>query len=332
MLVLKITMESIYLKSKFLTHNLSKRNFFFIFLLQFCLVASFLKLNAETKEQKIIELITTREAELNNKLADLEVMYKEGLVTLHEAEPLKQDLRELDQFLFLIKNPIQGSYQQALQEKLDRQIDRLGKEIKQKKALWEEGLVATKEVEALEEKVALYNYLLEYISDKSHFPSFLLSKGSLDVIAILGKNYPIESRFGFRNDPFKPSFKQFHAGIDFAAYAGTPIRAPLNAIVSKVVNSTSSGGGKQIRLKHSQDLETVYMHLSQIIVKQGVSVNAGDIIGFVGSTGTRTTGPHLHLEVHIKGVPIDPAKFLMSNAPVKAPINKPIKKKSKKKK
>lgn len=265
------------------------------------------------KQSQLLSLIETRCIELNNKLKDLETMYREGLVTLQDGDPYRNELNELEQFQFIIKNPSSRSYETVLKDKLDQKLNSLKQELNTKQTLWNEGLIATKEIENLEEKAALYNYILEYISDQSRYnPNLQLAQVSFSVASILGRNYPVESKFGFRTDPINPSRKQFHAGIDFAAYTGTPVRSPLAGRVSKVVNSPYSGGGLQVRIKHSDQIETVYMHLSKITVKPKEQLKAGTLIGYVGATGTRVTGPHLHLEIHNKNIPIDPAKILFA--------------------
>ncbi len=309
-----------------------------LLLLISCILFASAQAAPDNKQAQILNLIRTREAEIEGTLNDLKALYDQGLITLHEAEPYKRELAELQQFEFTVNNPF-NSYEKTLKERLKTQIESMGKELQSKKELWEEGLIATKEIERIEEKAALYNYILQYLSDESRFPIIAINQLSLSITKILGKFYPIESKFGFRTDPIVPSRKQFHAGIDFPAFAGVPIKAPAEGVVSKVVTTVSTGGGMQIRLKHSPDIETVYMHLSKIVVGRGKPVKPGDVIGYVGATGTRVTGPHLHFELHLKGIPVDPSKYFTEfqninkpklNTP-KAPTKKQQKTKKKKK-
>jgi murein DD-endopeptidase MepM/ murein hydrolase activator NlpD len=305
-----------------------KNKFYLVFvLLLFALPAASGPLKPNVKQTEILKLIETRQTELKDKLKDLQAMYNEGLVTLHDSEPYQRELKELENFEYTIKNPFKGSYEENLRVRLTSDLDKLQKDLEQKKALWEEGLIATKEIEAEEEKAALYNYLLDYLSDQSRFPVFAVGKGSWSIAAILGREYPIESRFGFRNDPINPGRKQFHAGVDFPAFTGTPVRAPFDGVVTKVVTSTMSGGGMQVRLSHGNDIQTVYMHLSKIYVVRGKAVKPGDVIALVGATGKRVTGPHLHFEIHLKGIPVDPLKYLLrpkSAAKAKTVAKKPV--------
>lgn len=115
----------------------------------------------------------------------------------------------------------------------------------------------------------------------------------------------ISSGFGMRFHPILRSLRM-HEGVDYAAAEGTPIVAPSDATVSSV--SQQSGYGNVVILRHSNKLSTLYAHMSRFQpgLQAGSRVKAGDVIGFVGSTG-RSTGPHLHMEVHVDGQPVDPA-------------------------
>jgi murein DD-endopeptidase MepM/ murein hydrolase activator NlpD len=122
-------------------------------------------------------------------------------------------------------------------------------------------------------------------------------------------NAPMGSGFGFRADPFtgRPSL---HAGLDFPADPGTPILAAAGGVVSLV--EVHPQYGQVVEIDHGRNLVTRYAHASRFHVKQGDLVQRGDKIAEVGSTG-RSTGPHLHFEVLVDGVPQDPARFLASN-------------------
>lgn len=117
----------------------------------------------------------------------------------------------------------------------------------------------------------------------------------------------ISSTFGMRSSPFSGDLTQ-HKGLDIAADSGTPIIAPASGIVSYA--SFDEGYGKLISIDHGHGIVTRYGHCSQMYVKVGQQVRRGDIIGAVGTTG-RSTGPHLHYEVRMGGVPINPEKFIL---------------------
>jgi murein DD-endopeptidase MepM/ murein hydrolase activator NlpD len=114
------------------------------------------------------------------------------------------------------------------------------------------------------------------------------------------------SPFGVRTDPFVHE-AAMHTGIDFRGDTGDPIRATAAGTVT--IAGWSGGYGKMVEIDHGNGLVSRYGHLSEIDVGVGDTVRAGGIVGKLGSTG-RSTGPHLHYEVRVKGEAVDPQKFL----------------------
>lgn len=114
------------------------------------------------------------------------------------------------------------------------------------------------------------------------------------------------SSFGYRQDPYSHSFGM-HYGIDIAAPMGSAVRAPANAKV--LFADYRSGYGRNVVLDHGYGLVTLYGHASQLFVKEGDVIKRGQVIAAVGSTGA-STGPHLHYEVHVDGIPMDPLTYL----------------------
>lgn len=115
--------------------------------------------------------------------------------------------------------------------------------------------------------------------------------------------------FGHCPDPFTGTVKM-HEGIDIAAPIGTPVIAPADGIVQKVQRTNDFG--IIIEISHYKDLTTMYAHLQNPNVINGQSVKRGDIIGFVGTSG-KITGPHLHYEIRIAGIPVDPLNYIILN-------------------
>lgn len=116
----------------------------------------------------------------------------------------------------------------------------------------------------------------------------------------------ISSGFGMRLHPLGFGIK-FHGGLDFPAPAGTSVYATAPG---KVVFAGWNGGyGLCLLVDHGAGVTTLFGHLSAVAVNQGDTINRGQIIGVVGSTG-RSTGPHLHYEVRQGGQPMDPRPFL----------------------
>jgi murein DD-endopeptidase MepM/ murein hydrolase activator NlpD len=138
-------------------------------------------------------------------------------------------------------------------------------------------------------------------------PSFA---GDWTVLADAPSMWPIEGRvassFGEREDPINGE-GAFHTGIDIDAPYGTPVRAAADGNVSGA--SMGAGYGREVVVNHGHDVLTIYGHLSAIAVVAGQHVIRGQVIGFVGQSG-RATGPHLHYEVRVHNVPVNPHKYL----------------------
>ena len=116
----------------------------------------------------------------------------------------------------------------------------------------------------------------------------------------------ITGSFGERIDPFNGE-GAFHSGVDIGSSYGTKIIAPADGVV--VATEMMGGYGKAIIVDHGNGISTRYGHLSGYAVTAGQRVNRGDVIGYVGESG-RSTGPHLHYEVRINDVPVNPYKYL----------------------
>lgn len=102
--------------------------------------------------------------------------------------------------------------------------------------------------------------------------------------------------------------RRSHKGIDLAAPTGTPIYATADGIVDRA--EWFSSYGLFIEIEHGAELETRYAHMSRLAVSAGQRVKKGDLIGYVGSTG-RSTGPHLHYEVRVSGVAVNPIPYMI---------------------
>lgn len=116
------------------------------------------------------------------------------------------------------------------------------------------------------------------------------------------------SRFGYRIDPFT-NRAIMHAGLDMAAPPGTPVYAPADGIVSYV--GYEAGYGKLVSVDHGYGVVTRYGHNSRVFVEQGQKVHRWDVISAVGNTG-RSTGAHLHYEVRIHGIAVDPLNYILT--------------------
>jgi murein DD-endopeptidase MepM/ murein hydrolase activator NlpD len=131
---------------------------------------------------------------------------------------------------------------------------------------------------------------------------------------------PVGSGFGFRSDPFSGR-GALHTGLDFPADTGTPVLAAAGGVVLNTEYHAQYG--QMVEVDHGNGLVTRYAHGSKVMVKAGDLVKRGQVIAEVGTTG-RSTGPHLHFEVLVDGVPQDPAKFLAAGpAAIAAAAPKP---------
>jgi murein DD-endopeptidase MepM/ murein hydrolase activator NlpD len=140
----------------------------------------------------------------------------------------------------------------------------------------------------LRESTKEYNYILE------HTPN---------IWPVVG---PIMSDYGWRIHPVtkKPDF---HKGVDIDAVEGTQIAAAASGVVTKV--GWNGGYGIEIEIFHGNGISTVYAHCSKVLLNVGDEIKKGQVIALVGMTGI-ATDPHLHYEVRINGVPVDPKSYL----------------------
>ncbi|MFQ5735887.1 MAG: M23 family metallopeptidase [Thermodesulfobacteriota bacterium] len=118
----------------------------------------------------------------------------------------------------------------------------------------------------------------------------------------------VTSTYGKRISPFTGR-PQKHKGLDIANRVGTPVIAPANGIVVKA--GRNGGLGKSLVISHGYGVKTRYGHLSKIFVKVGQRIKRGDKIAAMGNTG-RSTGPHLHYEVSLNGLPVNPSKYILN--------------------
>lgn len=148
-----------------------------------------------------------------------------------------------------------------------------------------------KERSAIERKLDT----IERTSNPSYLPT---------IWAHLGK---INNEFGYRRNPFGGRSYEFHAGMDIDGDKGDLLVAPANGTVRRA--GWQGGYGYLIELDHGNGLTTRYGHLSKLEVKKGDTVQRGQLIGLIGSTG-RSTGPHLHYELRLDNKPVNPRRFL----------------------
>jgi len=170
---------------------------------------------------------------------------------------------------------------------------------------------ATKKIDRLAKQM--------YIQSKSFDEVFKLAKNKEAMLASIPAIQPISNKdltrvisgFGYRTHPIY-KIQHLHTGIDFTAPIGTEVYATGDGIV-KEINTDYRGYGNHVIISHGFGYETLYAHLSKFNgLKPGQKVKRGEVIGYVGNTGT-STGPHLHYEVIKNGEKINPVNFFYND-------------------
>jgi len=157
-----------------------------------------------------------------------------------------------------------------------------------------------------------------YIQSKSFDDIIELAKNKADMLAALPAIQPVSNKnlsrmasgYGPRIHPIYKT-RKMHTGMDFSAKSGTPIYATGDGKIAKVRRSRR-GYGNHVIINHGYGYKTLYAHMKKYAVKKGQKVQRGEVIGYVGSTGT-SVAPHLHYEVHKDGRKINPVNFYFND-------------------
>jgi len=171
-------------------------------------------------------------------------------------------------------------------------------EKKQEEAIREMHQELTQLKGAASRQEASLQILMEYFEDKRS-----LYASTPSVWPVRGW---ITSPFGNRTSPFSGILK-FHEGLDIAAQTGTPVMSPADGVIVKAGFST--GYGNMIEISHGYGIKTIFAHNSRLSVKAGQRIKRGEVISYVGDSGS-STGPHLHYEVRLNGLPVNPVKYM----------------------
>ena len=150
-------------------------------------------------------------------------------------------------------------------------------------------------------------------NQKNSFSSiFSQLEGKRNLLAATPSIRPLKgwvsSRFGYRESPFTGR-REFHRGLDIATHAGSPIIAPADGIVTYAGNKGLMG--KMVAIEHGFGMVTRYGHTQKLLKKKGDRVKRGEAIALVGNTG-RSTGPHLHYEIRLNGVAVNPMNYFFN--------------------
>lgn len=237
------------------------------------------------KNKTLLKTIDELKIELNYAEARLDSM-----VDLNNNIRLYADLPQHD--LKIENLGVGGRTQIATIESTDSDISTIDAGI---------AMLSTKVSVELENYKKLYTDIQKYKDRLEYIPA---------ITPIDANKYWVSSAYGYRSDPFTSS-KTFHSGIDLAAWRGTAVHASAKGKV--VFAKMSYGGyGNLIKIDHGNGIITKYAHLNDIFVKKGDTVERGQRIGRVGSTG-RSAGPHLHYEISLHGKPVNPIPYMWDN-------------------
>ena len=166
-------------------------------------------------------------------------------------------------------------------------------------------------IEEMYEQVVCIDNALS--SQKKKFSSLINGlDDKLEILACTPSIHPCRGRvtsgFGYRKSPFNHKKYAFHNGFDIAAKSGTPIKATADGVV--IFAGYKGLLGRLITIDHGNNITTSYGHARKLFKKKGDLVKRGDVIAQVGMSG-RTTGSHVHYEVHANGIPVNPEKYFL---------------------
>lgn len=238
-----------------------------------------------------------------NLISECEKIQRELAVEVKKVEEelikLESDRKELQSK----KNSVEETQKEfiAIENEQKAQMDKLESMESAKKAL--RSSIRSQILNIADETKELQERLEAAANDSmnSHKPSKPSEAGFIRPV-----NGAVSSGFGYRIHPIT-GYRTFHKGVDFANGYGTIIKASKSGVVG--YSGWMQGYGKVIIINHSNGQQTVYAHQQALYVNVGDSVQQGQAIGEVGSTGN-STGPHLHFEIRINGQCVDPMKYL----------------------
>lgn len=242
------------------------------------------------------------EKQLGQEKSHMQAQYKVLQRQFGEMQEVVSDLQERDDNLYRVvfqADPIPFSVRRAAatnDDYYEQLLDMTNSEVV---------VSTTKKLNELKKEL--------YIQSKSYDELVMLAKNKENMLQnlpaiqpVLNKNLKqMASGYGWRIDPVYHT-RRFHAGMDFAAPVGANIYATGNGQV--ISAGWQQGYGNCVQINHGYGYLTLYGHMSAFKVRAGQKVKRGDVIGLVGSTG-KSTGPHLHYEVHFKGEIMNPQNY-----------------------
>ncbi len=275
--------------------NKLKRLFYFLTGSTFAgliMISIFFQFFDSPKEKKLnreIEILTSQYESMGNKLNQVELVLDDLqnrddniYRVIFEAEPIPKSIRKAGYGGVNRYQNLKGYSNSELIINTNEKIDQISKQL--------------------------------YIQSKSYDEIIELAKNKADMLAALPAIQPVSNKnlsriasgYGYRIHPIYKT-RKLHTGMDFSAKSGTPIYATGDGKISKLRRSRR-GYGNHVIIDHGYGYKTLYAHMKKYIVQKGQKVKRGEVIGYVGNTGT-SVAPHLHYEVIKDSKKIDPANF-----------------------
>jgi murein DD-endopeptidase MepM/ murein hydrolase activator NlpD len=249
-------------------------------------------------------------AESAENVETIEILHNELLNLTDKADAVRRKLNELEKLEQEIRRLSNLSIVDGMSQAGNRDASAEGSEA------WGGAYDSPERIAWLPFMEDIHSRYADLYSDMDQWSERMnLVKASLQqaerILRFTPTLWPADSRqitsgFGIRRDPFTRR-AAFHNGIDIEGDQGDPV---FSTAGGKVVNQGwDKAFGNYIMIEHTKDVRTVYMHLHKILINQGDTVKKGQQIGQIGSTG-RSTGPHLHYEVHKNGKAVNPKPYL----------------------
>jgi murein DD-endopeptidase MepM/ murein hydrolase activator NlpD len=243
-----------------------------------------------------------KEKQFKQQIEQMEAQYNVLEHQFNELQVVMSDLQERDDNLYRVilqADPIPLALRRSTSANIDYYEDLLAKTNTQ--------IIAStsRQMDELSKQVYIqsksYDELAKLVTERENLLEHIPA-----IQPVLNRDLTrTASGYGWRIHPIY-NIKKFHHGMDFTAPVGTDVFATGKGVVKKA--GWEQGYGQTVIINHGFGYETLYAHLNKALVRPGQQVNRGEIIGLVGNSG-RSTGPHLHYEVHLKGVPQNPQNF-----------------------
>jgi len=261
--------------------------------------AGFYYLNNLYKERTVLSKYKTENLNLKDKIAG----YESQLIDINEKIAGIMELEDKVKALASYGQVDNSSRQLAVGGKEVDVLQDLSKvsERKDKRFFEELNTTLTNLGMEIEKRAVSLSELADFLEEQK-----LMLSSTPTIWPVKGW---ISSGFGYRISPFTGR-RVFHEGLDIATKYNVPVKAAAKGIV--VFAGIKAGYGKTVIIDHGYGYITKYGHNNKLLVKAGDKIKKGDIISEVGSTG-RSTGPHVHYEVLVNGIPVNPLKFIVGS-------------------